>query len=127
MKLIFNIRSCYYEKWQQDKYHCGFKRDVIKMFDKTWSNAYKFNEDEIKEHNLLEQYLESIVGIELDKIARNKLTEMINLKDPKGKLIKNINLLNNYLVYIKSDYTIIKTTDKNRCVVWIVKSVHILK
>ena len=64
-----------------------------------------------------------IEGKELDKVARNKLTEMINFKDPKGKIIKNISLLNNYLSYIKSNYTIVKTTNKNRRVVWIVNSI----
>ncbi|WP_303006522.1 DEAD/DEAH box helicase family protein [Romboutsia ilealis] len=117
----------YYEKWQQDKYHCGFKRDILQMLGKTWNDAYKFDEDDIQGYNLLEQYLVSIEGKELDKAARNKLTEMINFKDPKGKLIKNITLLNNYLSYIKSDYTIIKTTDKNRRVVWIIELIDPLK
>lgn len=88
----------YYSKWLNDKYHKGFKREIIGMLNKTWNEMYKFDEDEMKGRISLEEYLNSLVGKEngLNKKEQEILIEKIGLKNPKGRLVKSISLLNNY-------------------------------
>ena len=109
-KCINDINT--YERWLVDSHKCGFKKDIIKMLGKTWSDTYKFNEDEVEGQNLFNEYLSSIEGKELDKEAQDKLIEKIGLRNNKGRLIKSISLLNNYLSEEKLGYQII--TKRNR-------------
>lgn len=113
----------YYSKWLNDKYHMGFKREIIKMLGKDWNDMYSFNEDDIQGRLSLEEYLEELVEKHLDKSEQIKLAEKIDLKNGKGRLIRSISMLNNYLSEEGFGYRIINKqirVDGKRVSVWMV-------
>lgn len=58
----------------------------------------------------LEAYLESLVGLPLDKEKRKELIEIINLKDGRGRTQKSVSLLNAYFKENKMKFMIVSKT-----------------
>lgn len=71
--------------------------------------------------------MKSIEGIDLDKEGKNKLIQMIGLKNGKGRLIKDITLLNNYLIQEEFGYQIVsvrKYIDGKQIRIWSLISIY---
>ena len=70
--------------------------------------------EEVNDKINLEEYLDSVIGKKLYKDYRDKLINIIGLKDSRGRIQKSISQLNEYFIANKLPYVIISKIDKRR-------------
>src|SRR5690606_6317598 len=113
--VVKKVNQVMYHKLLYDKelyYHLlslkgGYVDYVSNIFKKKKYDVYEKRERKMK----LEEYLDSLIGKKLFKEEQNELIEQIDLRDGKGRKLKSITLLNEYLKESKLTYFLISKKD----------------
>ncbi|WP_404443500.1 hypothetical protein LG307_14890 [Sutcliffiella horikoshii] len=125
-KCLTDMNDIQYMKQYGEYGYCKFLARKFGFYDGFEEYTYTVVEEK-NQQELLESYLESIVGKRLYSAEQKELIEKIQLRDGRGRIQKGINLLNAYFVENKMEYLIVskrtsKAKDKKRITYWEVLS-----